>query len=233
MKYYLFNYGVNNVGTYPQTRHYTAFRDYNENAETSMLKLRRDRFPDVKPDLRFILQKGANLSNFVAPSNMGRSSGIMMDKKMYALFSKYKLYNARFYEASVIYRATKYDYYWLHVVFDRYDPAVDFSKTTYIEVPNNQFNGIGVKTREGCPELIFKNIDDYLEAASINFNLSISKLILTSKFLENEYDFFAFTACFLSPRYFISERLYNDLLSAQPTGCSFDVQNVLEEYSYP
>lgn len=232
MKYYLFDHAAVDVGVYPQVGSYMDFSDYDKNAETSMTKLRSDRFPDVKPDLRFKLKKRARLTNFI-DSFAGRARGLLMDKKMYELFNKYKLYNARFYDASVFFKDKKYDYYFLQVVFDRYDPAVDFSKTTYIEVPINEYRGIGVKFREGCPEIQFKNIDEYVNASNEKINLSINKLILTSTFLENEYDFFYFLACELSPKYFISEKLYNELMTAKPTGCRFDVQNVLEEYSYP
>ena len=70
MKYYLIAPSVeeDEVGEYPQTT--GTYPGYNRNAPNSMENLTSDCFPHFIPDLRFIIDDNAILTDVVSPSNL-------------------------------------------------------------------------------------------------------------------------------------------------------------------
>lgn len=232
MKYYLFDYHPDeSVKKYPQCL--SVFRkpdNYDTNAETSRTRLNAYEFPKINPKLTFFLAKGAGLTSLIGPDNMG-ADGLLMDRSVYEIFKKYNLYNSRFYEATVHYKDKSYEYYWLNYIHDLKDPHIDFSKTTYVDL--GRYDKSGIRNHVGLTEIKYNNQKEVSAHNLENWNISINKLYLTDDFVNKEYDFFRFLACITSPRFFISERLLQELATLRPTGTVVSKQNVLHEYSYP
>lgn len=232
MKYYLFDYYVDKtVNKYPQcVPSYRQPGNYDINSESSRTKLLHTEFPKVKPDLIFFLEKNANLTSLVAPDNMGTAQGLLMNRELYEVFNKYKLYNSKFYDASVVYEAKEYEYFWLHVVLDYDDPNVDFNRTTYVK--QTSFTTPGIQANADVPELRYSNMSDKSKDYERTGHVRINKLSLVDDFVRKEYDFFRFLACSTDIKYFVSEPLLKEVAKLKPTGCRFAKQNILHEYSY-
>lgn len=233
MRYYLFGYYPDEVvKKYPQCMPVQEQPDnYDIESETSRTKLNAYEFPKAKPHLSFFLEKKAGLTNLIGPSNMGTADGLLMDRSMFEIFNKYKLYNSKFYEASIVYKKDKYEYYWLHVLLDYWDTNVDFNRTTYVKQKSLTIPGVQVSG--DIHEIKYSNLEEKSEDYDRIGDVRINKLFLTEDFVKEEYDFFSFIACNTDLGYFVSERLLKEMAKLKPTGCRIFKQNILEEYTYP
>lgn len=132
MKYYLVSASAEEdvVGEYPQTA--GIYPGYNRNALNSMENLTSDCFPTFIPDLRFLLEDNAILTDVVSPSNLDFATGLLMNTTTKEIFSKAKIITHQFYPATLKTNHQLLDYYWLHLISPTLS-IIDFEKSVFLE----------------------------------------------------------------------------------------------------
>lgn len=218
-KYYLLgNSTGDDVGNvFPQAAR--LHLGYDTKSDASMTRLTNHAFPPVNPDLRFELAPEAILTNIISVGNI-KAAGLMVDHKTRWILEDYNIMQHAFYEASIIAEGTSHQYYWLHIVPDGLS-GIDFKQSTFARymVPLLRMNKISNVECESEEEFNHHMDNDQ--------EFEVEKIVLTSEFIEKQYDLFFFPRTGTRPRIFVSDRLCARLEDEKITGGVIVEQNLL------
>ncbi|MBN8785017.1 MAG: hypothetical protein J0G98_18300 [Terrimonas ferruginea] len=211
MKYYLIAPSVeeDEVGEYPQTT--GTYPGYNRNAPNSMENLTSDCFPNFIPDLRFIIEDNAILTDVVSPSNLDFATGLLMNARTREIFSKAKIIPHQFYLATLKTNTQILDYYWLHLISPTLS-IIDFEKSVFLETLPTQEKIIRTFNS-------YSEYDRYYESYDLN-PLTIDKLSLK---VNLKVDVFCLPGIFHD--ILVAEHICLLLQQKKITGLSYKEQN--------
>lgn len=162
---------------------------------------------DLKPRLKFELEKRAKLTDFLHTLQSVRP--VLMSCKVKNIIEECKIIRHQYFDAKVLdQKGNEHLYFWLHLSDPEMIKNVDYNKSSfYIEE---------VWTRKGDVKL--KSYEDYQNAISkldVAELLSADKIVLSDKF-DRALDLF--TLLPLDNKIYISEKLKNKLEAADVTG---------------
>lgn len=166
MKYYVLkNSTGDDIGKeYPQTDGMCA--EYRSSLPNSISFLPNLELPNFEPNLDyFILDKKANLTDFIS-TGLINATGFIMNDKAKTIFEKFNLMPHKFFPARIL-NKNKFvsNYYWLHLCLD-YSNLIDYRKSQFIlkkmppwNIPNwdYQIEPIKVDSKEGLTAIWKQN----------------------------------------------------------------------------
>lgn len=94
-----------------------SYDDYDFNSSRSVHKLTFREFPDIEPDIRFKLAKGAKLCDVMGQAAIS-AHGLLISKKAKEVFSKLNIAPHEFYPSYIEdHKGNIHNYYWMHLVW--------------------------------------------------------------------------------------------------------------------
>lgn len=172
---------------------------YDERAPQSMTLLTNDAFPDALPDLRFVLDPKARLTDAISVGNVG-AWGLLVNARLREILAEYKIARHAFYDADVHDAHSVYRYSWLHIVPDD-EEWIDFSRSRFAvyELPLSRIDKLRDVACKNRAEMIF-----HLENTN---GFSPEEIFLTEAFAAERYDVFLVHRIGMEAPLLISERL--------------------------
>jgi hypothetical protein len=218
MKYYILNYSTDKseIGYYPQTGGY--YPEYDIHGNKSMINLKSDCFPDFIPDLRFILDKRAKITDIIKPSNINKAKGLLMNQRTKDLLSLGSFQQSAFYNAIVENQNAKISYYWLHILSQSFD-NIDFNKSIFFTTKLAFKKDINID--------IYDEVDLKNKIKSLNQLILVEKLVLKKEFLNSNNDIFYFPLIQGNFDFFISDKLAEIITNNRITGIALKEQNII------
>jgi hypothetical protein len=187
--------------------------------KNSMTKLSNNEVPDFTPDLIFELESDAILTDVISPSNIS-AKGLLINSRTKQLFDKYEIMDHKYFHATVYFKKTKLDYYWLHFI------DIDGLMLKDIDYNLSSFF---------IADIVFSKIEDidiqsYEDYLSEKMNLSMQyiraeKLIFKPMTKSKECDLFYLDQ--LASKFFISKALKNDIEVNNISGLLIKEQSIL------
>lgn len=107
-----------------------SFNDYDFNGPNSVYKLDSDSFPDFTPDIRFKLVKGAKLCDVMGQGTIS-VCGLLISQNTKDVFDQFNLIPHKYYSATIEFKGTAHQYYWVHFVWDDAINHFDFTKSKF------------------------------------------------------------------------------------------------------
>jgi len=218
MKYYILNNSTNKseIGYYPQTGGY--YPDYNIVGERSMVNLKSECFPDFLPDLRFILDKRAKVTDVVKASNINKAKGLLINEKTKNLLSTLLLPQSAFYNGFVENNNIKIPYYWFHILSQPFT-NIDFSKSIFYTTK------LGFKKDTTIDIYDGENLKNRIK--ELKQLILAEKISLKKEFISLNYDIFYFPLIQGYYDFFISEKLASVINENNVTGVEIIEQNII------
>ena len=211
--YYIFDLSTNPnvVGTgFPQA--YKFIKEYNPNGNRAIFELYKYKinFPDFIPDLSGIMLSGrAKLTDFISNA----FGAIIVSPKGKNILERFSLCSHQFYPCNLHSRGKVYDYFWLQLISD-YSDYVDYKKTTFVEFNYSERGGsIFVDSKE---EMLRKKEEIKKKYEGTNWTIWGDIIVMNSDF-NTELDLFIISR--IDGYTYISERLYNEIVKNNLTGC--------------
>jgi len=211
--YYKFDLSTdtNLVGQdFPQS--YKFIKEYNPNGNHAIFELYKYRtnFPNFIPNLSGIMLSGrAKLTDFISNA----FGAIIVSPKVKDTLQRFNLCPHKFYPCTLHSRGKSFDYFWLHLISD-YSDYVDYKKTTFVEYNFSERRGsISVESKA---EMLRKKEEIKKLYVGTNWTIWGDKIVMNSNF-SSELDLFIISR--IDGNTYISERLHNEIISNNLTGC--------------
>ena len=223
MEYYIFRCSRNEkvTGGIPQCERMSKGYYYGENSVWKVLFEKLDFIPDLDA---FLLTKRAKVTDLIYAAPVGTEirGNMLVSKKLFDIFSNYKLPQYQFFDAKVRKIALVYDYILMHF-WENQNNFVDFQKSEFF---------LGSKHGSKISDLEFKDYGAYLSAredmnvANKKAEIKDRKTIRLSKLVidKEKVNLDFFRICNIGRYYVVNERLKNAL---EESGCTgFDLIDI-------
>jgi len=215
--YYIFDLSLDPkiVGTdFPQA--YKFIKEYNPNGNQAIFELYKYKtnFPDFVPDLSGIMLSGqAKLTDFISNA----FGSIIVSPKGKEILQRFNLCSHRFYPCTLHSRGKVYHYFWLQLISD-YSDYVDYKKSTFVEYNYSIRRGsLFVASKE---EMLRKREEIKKLYEGTNWTIWGDKIVMNSTF-NKELDLFIISR--IDGNTYISERLHNEIVKNNLTGCELSL----------
>lgn len=153
-----------------------SYEDYDFNAPDSVHKLNHHEFPDLTPNIKFKLSRGARFTDVMSQATIN-AYGLLISEELKNSLSELNIPPHKFYPASIQDKERTYNYYWLHIVWKENTKIIDYSKSSFFQKRGQRDLGdliihsendykitkekLGSRFMVGQKEIVLKTIPDY------------------------------------------------------------------------